>query len=88
MAPRHLEPQATLHPRGRARAGRSPSARRLTLCAAAVVTALMAAAAAQAAPAPRIKAPILADIARASVPIPDTLISRPKTEALALAPAG
>jgi hypothetical protein len=48
----------------------------------------MAAAAAQAAPAPRLKSPILAEIARASVPIPDTLISRPKTEALALAPSG
>jgi hypothetical protein len=88
MATRHLEPQATLHPRGPAWAGRSPSARALTLCAAAVVTALTAAAAAQAAPAPRLKSPRLADIARASGPIPDALISRPKTQALALAPTG
>ena len=44
MASRHLEPKATLHPRCPRRAGRSPSARWLTLCTAAVLTALVAAA--------------------------------------------
>ena len=88
MASRHLEPQATLHPRRPARAGCSPSARWLTLCAAAVVTALTAAAAAQSAPAHRLKSPRLDEIARADAPIPDSVISAPKTQALALAPSG
>src|SRR3954468_6803210 len=84
---RQLEPEATIHPRGPARAGSSPSARWLILCAAAAVTALMAAAAAQSAPARTLKTPRLAELARASEPIPDTLISA-KTYALALAPSG
>ena len=48
----------------------------------------MAAAAAQSAPAPRLKSPRLSDIARASGPISDTLISRPQMQAAALAPTG
>jgi hypothetical protein len=60
----------------------------LILCAAAVVTALMTAAAAQSAPVYRLKSPQLAAIARANGPIPDSLITAPKTEALALAPTG
>jgi hypothetical protein len=83
-----LEQQATLHPRSPRRAGSSPSARWLTLCAAAVVTALTAAAAAQAAPAPRLKSPQLDEIARAGEPIRDSLISPPTTRALAAAPSG
>jgi hypothetical protein len=58
------------------------------LCAAAALTALMAAAAAQSAPPPRLKAPQLSEIARANGPIPDSLISAPKTQALSLAPTG
>jgi hypothetical protein len=58
------------------------------LCAAAVVTALMTAAAAQSAPVHRLKSPSLDEIARADGPIPDSLISRPKTEALLAAPTG
>src|SRR6185369_6094944 len=69
VAMRHLEAEVILHPRGPARAGRSPSARWLILCAAAAVTALTAAAAAQSAPS-------------------DTLISAPKTYALAAGPSG
>src|SRR3954453_9263637 len=80
---RRLEPKASLHPRGPARAGSSPSARWLILCAAAAVTALMAAAGAQSAPSRTLKTPRLAELARAAEPIPDTLIS-----ALALAPSG
>ena len=87
MATRDLEPQATLRPRGLARAGRSPSARWLTLCAAAALTALTAAAAAQSAPARRLKSPQLDQIARAGVAIPDRIVSRRATT-LALAPAG
>jgi hypothetical protein len=48
----------------------------------------MAAAAAQAAPQPRLKSPRLGEIVRADGPIPDSLISTPKTEALLLAPTG
>ena len=88
MAMRHLEAEATLHPRGPARAGSSPSARWLILCAAAVVTALMAAAAAQSAPSRTLKTPRTADLSRASGPIPDSLISAPKTYALATGPSG
>jgi hypothetical protein len=83
-----LEHQATLHPRRPRRAGSSPSARWLTLCAAVVVTALTAAAAAQAAPTARLKSPQLAEIARAGEPIRDSLISPPTTRALAAAPSG
>jgi hypothetical protein len=58
------------------------------LCAAAVVTALMTAAAAQSAPALRLESPQLDEIGRASGPIRDSLISAPRTLALALAPSG
>jgi hypothetical protein len=69
----HLEPQATLHPRRRW----------LTLCAAAVLTALVAAAAAQSAPLRRLKTPDVADIGRAAAPFSDSIISAPATRALA-----
>ena len=58
------------------------------LCAAAVVTALMTAAAAQSASAPRLKSPRLDEIGRVSGPIRDSLISAPRTLALAAAPSG
>src|SRR5919109_4236500 len=87
MASRDQEPQTTLHPRGLARAGRSPSVRRLMLCAPAAVTALMAAAAAQSAPPPRLKSPSLDAIGRAAAPIPDSII-RGSARTLALAPTG
>jgi hypothetical protein len=48
----------------------------------------MAAAAAQAAPAHRLKSPRVDEIARADRPIPDSLIAAPKTQALLLAPTG
>jgi hypothetical protein len=79
MASRDLEPQATVRPRSSARAGFSPSARRLVLCAAVVVTALAAAAVSQAKPTPSLKSPSVADISRASRPINDTIISKPST---------
>jgi hypothetical protein len=89
MASRDLEPQATIRSRSSNRAGSSPSARRLVLCAAAVVTALATAAVAQAAAAPtlaRLKSPDRADIGRASRPIVDSTIAAPKT--LGLVPPG
>jgi hypothetical protein len=58
------------------------------LCAAAVVTALMTAAAAQSAPSPRLKSPQLDEIGRASGPISESLISAPRTLALLAAPSG
>jgi len=58
------------------------------VCAAAAVTALTAAAAAQSAPTRRLEAPRAAEIAQAGGAIPDTLINGPKTYALALAPSG
>src|SRR5262245_48700627 len=58
------------------------------LCAAAVVTALMTAAAAQSAPQRRLKSPQLSEISRAAGPIRDSLIDEPKTDALLLAPTG
>src|SRR5436190_15816365 len=58
------------------------------LCAAAVVTALMTAAAAQSAPARQLESPQLDEIGRASGPIRDSLISAPRTLALAAAPSG
>jgi hypothetical protein len=79
VASRDLEPQATVRPRSPARAGRSPSARRLVLCAAVVVTALTAAAVSQARPLPGLKSPSLADISRASQPIVDTTIRAPSS---------
>jgi hypothetical protein len=83
-----LEPQANLHPRRPHRAGCSPSARWLILCAVAVATALAAAAAAQSAARPRLKSPQLEEIARADAPITDRLIAPPTTRALAQAPTG
>jgi hypothetical protein len=53
------------------------------LCAAAAVTALMAAAVAQSAPTRRLKSPELDQIGRASAPIADSIISAPTTRALA-----
>ena len=86
MASRDLEPQATVRSRSSSRAGRSPSARRLVLCAAVVVTALTAAAVSQAGPAFRLKSPSLAEISRASRPIVDTTITTPST--LGFVPSG
>jgi hypothetical protein len=77
----------TLHPHRLARAGRSPSARWLTLCAAVAVTALMSTAAAQSATKLRLKAPSLDAIARASGSIPDSIIRTPAATN-ALAPSG
>jgi hypothetical protein len=57
------------------------------LCAAAVVTALMAAAAAQSAPARQLKTPQVANIGRAAGTIPDSIIRAPETTR-ALAPDG
>jgi hypothetical protein len=48
----------------------------------------MTAAAAQSAPAHRLKSPQLDELGRADAPIPDTLISRPSTQGLLLAPTG
>ncbi|MFL5950529.1 MAG: hypothetical protein ACJ74M_02895 [Gaiellaceae bacterium] len=56
------------------------------LCAAAVVTALMTAAAAQSASARQLKSPQLGEITRASGPIRDSVLHAPRT--LALAPSG
>jgi hypothetical protein len=55
----------------------------LTLCAAAAITALMAAAAGQSAPTRRLKSPRVADIGRAAAAITDSIISAPTTRALA-----
>ena len=79
MASRDLEPQATVRSRTRIRAAFSPSARRLVLCAAAVVTALATAAVSQAKPTSYLKSPSVADISRASRPIADRIISKPST---------
>lgn len=57
------------------------------LCAAAVVTALTAAAGAQSAPTLRLKTPALDAIGRAAGPIPDSII-RTSAKTLALAPSG
>jgi hypothetical protein len=86
MASRDLEPQATIRSRSSVRAGISPSARRLVLCAAVVATALVAAAVSQAKPALRLKSPSLAEISNASRPIVDTTIAKPST--LGLVPPG
>jgi hypothetical protein len=64
-------------------AGRSSRALWLLLCAAAVVTALTATAAAQSSTTRRLKSPRLAEIARGSAAIPDTLLDSPPTRALA-----
>lgn len=79
MASRDLEPQATVRSRSSSRAGCSPSARRLVLCAAAVVTALTAAAVSQAKPVVRLKSPSLAEISRAARPIIDSTITAPSS---------
>jgi hypothetical protein len=86
MASRDLQPQATVDPRSSSRAGFSPSARRLVLCAVAVATALVAATVSQAKPVSRLKAPSVADVSRASRPIVDTTIATRKT--LGLVPPG
>jgi hypothetical protein len=75
VASRDLEPQPTLRSRCLGRAGRSPSARKLTVCAAVVVAALSAAAAAQSKPAPRLVTPQLGEIARADAPIVDRQVA-------------
>jgi hypothetical protein len=86
MASRDLEPTQTLHSRRPGRAGRSPSTRLPVLCAVAVATALVTAAAAQSKPVQRLESPQLAEISRASTPIVDTQIS--KVAVGAAAPAG
>ncbi len=87
MASRDLEPLPTLHSRRPNRAGRSPSARLPVLCAVAVATALVAAAAAQSKPTrPRLESPQVAEISRASRPIVDTQITAAAVSAVA--PAG
>jgi hypothetical protein len=86
MASRDLEPKPTLHSRRPSRAGRSPSVRLTALCAVAVATALVAAAAAQAKPLQRLDSPQLAEISRASQPFVDTQITAARVSALA--PAG
>jgi hypothetical protein len=86
MASRDLEPKPTLHSRRLDRAGRSPSARLSALCAVAVATAFVAAAAAQAKPVQRLESPELAEISRASQPIVDTQITAARVGAAA--PAG
>jgi hypothetical protein len=82
MASRDLGPNATVPSRSSSRAGRSPSARRLVLCAVAVVTALAAATASQAKAALRLKSPSLGNISRVSGPIVDTTIAKPSTVGL------
>ena len=84
MASRDLEQTPTLHSRRPDRAGRSPSARWLVLCAVVVATALVTATAAQSKPTRRLESPQLAEISRASRPIVDTQL----TTAAAVAPAG
>jgi hypothetical protein len=64
-------------------AGRSSRALWLLLCAAAGVTALTATAAAQSSTTRRLESPRLAEIARGSAAIPDTLLDSPPTRALA-----
>jgi hypothetical protein len=86
MASRDLEPKPTLHSRRSERAGHSPSTRLSVLCAVAVATALVAAAAAQAEPVQRLESPQLAEISRASQPIVDTQITAAGVSAAA--PAG
>jgi hypothetical protein len=83
VASRQLEPTTHLHPRRQARAERSPFARWFILCAAAVLTALTAAAAAQATPERRLKSPQLENLERDAGPIRDALITAPTTRALA-----
>jgi hypothetical protein len=86
MASRDLEPKPTLHSRRSHRAGRSHFARLPVLCAVAVATALVAAAAAQSKPVRRLELPQLAEISRASSPIVDAQITA--AAVTAAAPAG
>ena len=86
MASRDLEPKPTLHSRRSERPGRSTSVRLSVLCAVAVATALVAAAAAQSKPLQRLESPQLAEISRASQPIVDTQIAGARLSAAA--PAG
>jgi hypothetical protein len=86
MASRDLEPILTLHSRRPDRAGRPPSGRLPVLCAVAVATALVAAAAAQSSPVQRLESPQLSEVSRASVPIVDTQITVAGVSAIA--PAG
>jgi hypothetical protein len=83
VASRQLEPTTTLDPRRLERAECSPFARWFILCAAAVLTALTAAAAAQSTPVRRLKAPQLENLERDAGPIRDSLITAPTTRALA-----
>ena len=83
VASRQLEPTTTLDPRRLARAERSPFARWFILCAAAALTALMAAAAAQSTPTRPLKSPQLENLERDAGPIRDALITAPRTRALA-----
>jgi hypothetical protein len=86
MASRDLEPIPTLHSRRPDRAGRPPSGRLPVLCAAAVATALVAAAAAQSRPVQRLDSPQFAEISRASTQIVDTQITAAQMSSAA--PAG
>lgn len=74
MALRDLEPQATHDSRGLGRAGRFPSARPIVVCAAAVATALVTAAAAQSKPSHQLVSPVLREISRANAPITDAQV--------------
>lgn len=74
MALRDLEPQTTHDSRGLGRAGCSPSARLVVLCAAAVATALVSAAAAQSKPSHQLVSPVLTEISRADAPITDARV--------------
>jgi len=70
-----MEPKTTLHSRSLRRAGRSPSARVLVLCAATVATALVTAAAAQSKPQRSLQSPQVDQIARAFRPITDKQVA-------------
>ena len=85
MASRDLEPPSTLDSRRSRRAGSSPSTRLPFLCAVAVATALVAAAAAQSSTTRRLDVPLRAEIARAASPIIDTEVA---ANVGAVAPAG
>jgi hypothetical protein len=86
MASRDLEPILTLRSRRPDRAGRPPSGLLPVLCAVAVATALVAAAAAQSRPVQRLESPQLGEISRASTPIVDTQITAAGISSVA--PAG
>ena len=86
MASRDLEPPSTLDSRRSRRAGSSPSTRLPFLCAVAVATALVAAAAAQSSVTRRLDVPLRAEIGRAASPIVDTEVSAANVGAVA--PAG